>query len=160
MADPTFWVAVSFALFVGMLLYFKVPSMVTKALDERADAIKSELEEARRLREEAQALYAEYQRRQRDAEEEAKGIIIQAEEEAERLADETKVKLDELLARRTAQVEEKIKRAETLALDEVRLAAAGIAIAAAEKVIGDSLTKEKSDELVENSISELTSRLN
>ncbi len=160
MADPTFWVAVSFALFVGMLLYFKVPAMVTKALDERAETIKSELEEARRLREEAQALYAEYERRQRDAEEEAKGIIIQAEEEAERLADETKVKLDELLKRRTAQVEEKIRRAETLALDEVRLAAAGVAIAAAEKMIGESLTKKKSGELVDSSISELASKMN
>ncbi len=160
MADPTFWVAVSFFLFLGLVVYFKVPKLVAKALDERAETIRAELDEATRLREEAQALYAEYERRQRDAEKEAQSIITQAEAEAERLAAETKIKLDELLERRTAQAEDKIARAETLALDEVRLAAAAAAITAAEKVIGKSLTKTKSAELIDASIDELTTRLN
>ncbi|HHK73722.1 MAG TPA: ATP F0F1 synthase subunit B [Rhizobiales bacterium] len=160
MTDPTFWVAVSFFLFAGVVVYFKVPGMIARALDERAEVIRAELDEAMRLREEAQALYAEYERRQRDAEKEAQSIITQAEAEAERLAVETKAKLDEMLERRTAQVEGKIARAETLALDEVRLAAANAAIAAAEKVVSSSLTKTKAAELVDASIDELTSKLN
>ena len=160
MTEPTFWVAVSFFLFAGVVVYFKVPGMIARALDERAEVIRAELDEAMRLREEAQALYAEYERRQRDAEKEAQSIITQAEAEAERLAVETKAKLDEMLERRTAQVEGKIARAETLALDEVRLAAANAAIAAAEKVVSSSLTKTKAAELVDASIDELTSKLN
>lgn len=160
MADPTFWVAISFILFLAMLVYFKVPKLVAKSLDERAETIRAELDEATKLREEAQSLFAEYQRRQRDAEKEAASIITQAKAEAERLGIETKIKLDEMLERRTAQVEDKIARAETLALDEVRLAAASAAIAAAGKVIGETLTKTKSAELIDNSIDELTSRLN
>jgi len=160
MADPTFWVGISFIFFIGLLVYFKVPKLIAKTLDERAETIQAELDEATRLREEAQKLYAEYQRRQRDAEKEAQSIITQAEAEAERLGVETKIKLDEMLERRTAQVEDKIARAETLAIDEVRLAAASAAIAAAEKVIGKTLTKTKSTELIDNSIGELTSRLN
>ncbi len=160
MADPTFWVAVSFFLFLGLVVYFKVPKLVARALDERAETIRAELDEATRLREEAQALYAEYERRQRDAEKEAQSIVTQAEAEAERLAAETKIKLDELLERRTAQAEDKIARAETLALDEVRLAAAAAAITAAEKVIEKSLTKTKSAALIDASIDELAMRLN
>ncbi len=160
MADPTFWVAVSFFLFAGLVVYFKVPGLVAKALDKRAEAIRAELDEATRLREEAQALYAEYERRQRDAEKEAQSIITQAEAEAERLAVETKIKLDEMLERRTAQVESKIARAETLALDEVRLAAASAAIVAAEQLITKTLNKTKAAELVDASIDELASKLN
>ncbi len=160
MSDPTLWVAVSFFGFIGLLLWFKVPSLAAKALDDRAAAITNELDEARRLREEAQALYAEYERRQRDAEKEAESIVTQAESEAERLAAETKIKLDQMLERRTAQAEDKIARAETQALDEVRLAASATAIKVAEKLIGDSLTKTKANSLIEASIKELPSKLN
>ena len=160
MSDPTLWVAVSFLGFIGLLLYFKVPSLAAKALDDRAEAISNELDEARRLREEAQALYAEYERRQRDAEKEAESIVTQAEAEAERLAAETKVKLDLMLERRTAQAEDKIARAETQAVDEVRLAATATAIKVAEKLIGESLTKTKAASLIDASIKELPSKLN
>lgn len=160
MSDPTLWVAVSFLGFIGLLLYFKVPSLAAKALDDRAEAISNELDEARRLREEAQALYAEYERRQRDAEKEAESIVTQAEAEAERLAAETKVKLDLMLERRTAQAEDKITRAETQAIDEVRLAATATAIKVAEKLIGESLTKTKAASLIDESIKELPSKLN
>lgn len=160
MADPTFWVAISFLCFIGLLVWFKVPAAMAKALDNRADAISAELDEARRLREEAQALYAEYERRQRDAEKEAEGIVTQAEAEAERLAAETKIKLDLMLEQRTAHAEDKIARAEALALDEVRLAASATAIKVAEKLIGDSLNKKKADSLINASIRELPSKLN
>ncbi|PLX35758.1 MAG: F0F1 ATP synthase subunit B [Hyphomicrobiales bacterium] len=160
MADPTLWVAVSFLGFLGLLLYFKVPAAAAKALDDRAEAISKELDEARRLRDEAQALYAEYERRQRDAEKEAESIVTQAEAEAERLAAETKVKLDLMLERRTAHAEDKIARAEAQALDEVRLAASATAVKVAEKLIGDSLTKKKAESLISASIKELPSKLN
>jgi F-type H+-transporting ATPase subunit b len=82
MADPTFWVMISFFAFIALLLYYKVPRTVGKALDSRADAIRRELDEARRLRDEAQALLADYQRKSREAETEAKEILEQAKREA------------------------------------------------------------------------------
>ena len=86
---PEFWVAVAFFGFVGLLIYYRVPAMIGKALDDRAEAIRQELDEARRLREEAQELLADYQRKTREAEEEAKAIVEQARREAEALSAET-----------------------------------------------------------------------
>ena len=95
LATAEFWVAVSFVGFVGVVIYFKAPAMIAKALDERAERIKAELDEAQRLREEAQALLAEYQRKRRDAETEAEEIITLAREEADRYSKETRATLDE-----------------------------------------------------------------
>ena len=118
-SDSSFWVAVSFTLFVLALLYFGVPRRVTEALDARSAQIAQELDEARKLREEAQALLANYQRKQRDAEQEAEEIVTQARAEAERLAAETRETLAAQLERRTKQAEDKIAQAEAQAVKEV-----------------------------------------
>jgi len=155
-----FWVAVSFVLFLLLLGYFKVPAMMAKALDERADAIKAELEEARRLKEEAQAILADYQRRRREAEGEAEGIIAQAKREAEALAEETRRSLAESLERRTRAAEEKITRAEEQALSEVRGVAVDVAVATAERLIGQKLEGDRAASLIDSSIEELAAKLN
>lgn len=155
-----FWVAVAFFGFVGLLAYYKVPALISKALDERADAIRSELDEARRLREEAQQLLADYQRRSREAEEEASAIIDQARREAEALASETRKGLNESLERRTKLAEEKIARAESQALTEVRAAAVDSAIAAAQRIIKSKVTPEVNERLVDQSVGELKRKLN
>lgn len=157
--DGTFWVAVSFFLFVGLLLWFGVAGRVNAALDARAEAIKNELEEARKLREEAQAMLAQYQRKQRDAEQEAQEIVSQARHEAERLAAETKRKLAEQVERRTALAEQKISQAEAQAAKEVRDAATEIAIAAAARVIGETSDASRQDALIDQSLDQVKQRL-
>lgn len=159
LATAEFWVLASFVLFLGLLLYLKLPAKVASALDERAARIAKELDEARRLREEAQALLAEYERKRRDAEKEAEAIIVQAEAEAEAYAHETRRKLAETVERRSRMAEEKIAQAETQAVKEVRAAATDLAIAAAERIIAEEVRGEKAAELVENSIAALRGKL-
>ena len=134
--------------------------MVAKALDDRADAIKNELEDAQRLREEAQALLAEYQRKQRDAEKEAESIVEQAKAEAESLAEESKAKLAEMLERRTKLAEDKIAQAEVQALKDVRAASADLAVAAAQAIIAEQAKGDVAAGLIDGSIEELKSKLN
>src|SRR5262245_66663345 len=106
-----FWVAVAFVVFLGVLVYYKVPALIAKVLDDRAEVIRKELDEARRVREEAQVLLADYQRKHRSVGEEAEAIVAQARQEAEAFAQETRRNLTETLARRTKLTEEKIARA-------------------------------------------------
>src|SRR4249919_1249258 len=101
LAEPEFWVAVAFVIFVGILVYVGVPKMMVGALDERAKRVQAELDEARRLKEEAERLLAEYQGKQKQAESEAASIIAGAKAEAERIAAEAKAKLEDFVARRT-----------------------------------------------------------
>jgi F-type H+-transporting ATPase subunit b len=159
LATSDFWVLVSFVLFVGLLVYLKVPNRLAKALDERAERISKELDEARKLRDEAQALLAEYERKRRDAEKEAEAIIIQAREEAEAFAAETRHKLTETVERRGRLAEEKIAQAEAQAVKEVRAAAAELAIAAATRMIAEQVQGAKADQLVDSSIAALKGRL-
>lgn len=157
---PEFWVLLSFVLFMSLLAYKGVPGMIGKALDARATAIRSELDEARRLREEAQQLLADYQRKAREAEDEAKSIIEQARREAENLAAETKKTLGEQLVRRTKTAEEKIARAEAQAVSEVRSTAVDLAIAAAEKILKSKVGGDAAAAMTSTSIGELKSKLN
>lgn len=157
---PEFWIAVSFVGFILLLVYYKVPAMVAGLLDERAEKIRNELEEAKRLREEAQAILADYQRKQRDAAKEADEIIRLAKEEAEALAAETRQKMKETLERRTRLAEEKIARAEKQAMAEVRAAAVDVAIASAEQIIDKKMTPAASAKLVNLSIEGLKGKLN
>ena len=130
-----FWVAIAFGVFLLILLYYRVPKLIAKSLDDRADAIRKELDEARRLREEAQKLLADYQKRHRNVGQEADAILDQARREAEAFAHETRVSLKDTLERRTKQAEDKIARAETQAVDDVRAAAIELAMAAAENLL-------------------------
>src|SRR5689334_25127972 len=133
--DPLFWVALSFVVFVALTLYYGVPAIVTKSLDDRADSIRKELDEARQLREEAQALLSDYQRKAREAVKEAESIIEQAKIEAEALAADARKSLTESLERRSKIAEEKIAHAEAQALSEVRSTAVDTALAAAHEIL-------------------------
>lgn len=160
LSTPETWVLVSFVLFMGVLAYYKVPAMVGKALDKRSDAIRTELEEAQRLREEAQAMMADYRRRQSEAEREAQGIITQANAEAERFAQEARAKLQETLERRTRLAEQKIEQAEAQAVKDVQAAAAELAIAAAGRILAAEVTGAKASALIDQSIETVGDKLN
>jgi F-type H+-transporting ATPase subunit b len=155
MFEAEFWVAVAFVLFLAVLAYFGVHKLILSSVDQRRDRIKVELDEARRLKQEAQALLAEYQGKQYEAEEEAAGIIAGANEEAERLVIEAKGKMEEFVARRTKMAEAKIAQAEAQAISDVRAAAADAAVAAAEKVLRESVKGDVADKLVAKGIEDL-----
>jgi F-type H+-transporting ATPase subunit b len=156
-----FWVAAAFLIFVGILLYVGAHKMILNALDERAAAIKAELDDARRLKDEAKALLAEYERKKSDAEREAAGIIEGAKAEAERLAVEAKAKSEEFLARRTKLAETKIAQAEAQAVADVRNAAAEAAVTAAERVLADTVKGSKlAEDLISKGIAEVKAKLN
>src|SRR5262245_65807370 len=160
LATAEFWVAVAFAIFVAFLIYMGAHKLIIDALDERAAKIKAELDEARRLREEAQSLLVEYERKKNDAEREAAGIIEGAKQEAERLAAEAKAKAEEFLARRTKLAETKIAQAEAQALADVRNAAADAAVAAAEKVLSETVKGKIADDLIGKGVAEVKAKLN
>lgn len=160
LADPTFWVGIAFIVFIGILVYQGVPAMLNKALDARADAIRTELDEARRLREEARSILADYQRKHREAEDEAKAIVAQARREAEVLAEETRKGLQETLERRTKLAEDKIGRAEAQAVSEVRAAAVDMAVSAAEKILREKTSGAAGVSLTDQSIRDLKGRIN
>lgn len=158
--DATFWALVGLILFVALVLYLKAPAMLTKSLDERADRIRDELDEARRLREEAQQLLAEYQRKRKEAEQEASDILAAAKKEAEILVADAKIRTEDYVARRTALAEQKIAQAETDAVAEVRLKAVDIAVAAAGSLLGKKIDAKAAGELFKASVAEVKSRLN
>ena len=159
-SDAGFWVLVSFLLFFALLFYLGVPKMITGSLDDRADKIRNELDDARRLREEAQQLLADYQRKAREADEEAKTIIEQAKWEAEALAAETRKATAESLERRTKLAEEKIARAETQAIADVRRTAVEAAIQAAENILKDKASGARGDQLIDEALRDLKGKLN
>jgi len=154
------WVLVAFILFIALLVYLKVPAKVAAMLDDRANKIASELAEAKRLREEAQALLAEYQKKRVDAERDAVNIIEQAKREAEAFATEARAKLTETLDRRSRQAEQKIAQAEAQAVKEVRNIATDLAVAAAGHLIGSTAKGDAGNRLIEDGISQVKSKLN
>jgi F-type H+-transporting ATPase subunit b len=155
-----FWVAVAFFLFFGILAYFGVFSTIAKALDGRAARIKKELDDARRLRDEAAALLADYKARHAAAELEAQAIITSAKEEAARIAAEAKTKMEDFVTRRTKTAESKIALAEAQALADVRAAAADAAVSAATTVLSQTVTGQTADALVSRGIGEVRAKLN
>jgi F-type H+-transporting ATPase subunit b len=157
--SPEFWVAIAFLFFVGVLLYVKVPRMIAKALDKRSADIAAQIEEARRLREEAEALVAQYQRKQREAQAEAAEIVAHAEVEAKRVAEDALKALEASIARREQLAVDKIAQAEASALKEVRNVAVEVATEAARKVIAATIDAGKSNALVEDAIRELPKHL-
>jgi F-type H+-transporting ATPase subunit b len=158
--EPEFWVTVCFLIFLGVLWKLDVHRTVFTALDARRTRIKAELDDARRLREEAQAVLAQSERRRREAESEADAIIASAKAEAEQLAGEAKAKVEEFIARRTKMAEDKITHAESQALADVRAAAAEAAVAAAEKILTATAKGKVADELIARGINDLKSKLN
>jgi F-type H+-transporting ATPase subunit b len=159
-SDPEFWVGLGTIVFLGVLLWQGVPKLVTNSLDARAAAITKELEDARRLRSEAEALLAEYQQKRERAEEEASGIVSEAKAEAERYAAEARASIKAQIERRGRQAEEKIAQAEAQAIAEIRALAADAAVAAAEKLIRARLDDNRSADLIKRSLGEIPSKLN
>jgi F-type H+-transporting ATPase subunit b len=157
---PEFWVAVAFVIFLGILGYVGVHKTVLQALDKRAASIKAELDEARRLREEAAKLLAEYQRKQSEAEQEAAAIVSEAKAEAERVAAEARTKVEEFVQRRTKIAEAKIGQAEVQALADVRAAAADAAVAAAEQILRQTTTGKVAEGLIARGIADVKAKLN
>ena len=160
LAEPEFWVFVGFVIFVGILIYVGVPKMLTSALDDRGKRVQAELDEARRLKVEAQKLLSEYKAKQRQADAEAAAIIEGAKAEAERIAAESKTKMEEFVARRTKLAETKIAQAEAQAVADVRAAAAEAAVSAAEKILTESVKGQVADDLVTRGIGDVKSKLN
>ena len=158
--NPLFWVLISFIAFVALVLYYRVPAIVAKALDDRADAIRKELDQARKLRDEAQALLSDYQRKAREAEKEAQSIIEHAKLEAEALASDSRKALVESLERRSKMAEDKIARAEAQALSEVRSTAVETALAAAHEILKSRAGGQTGETLVSQSIDDLRGKLN
>lgn len=157
--DSSFFVAVGFALFLLLLGYFGVHTLLAGKLDDRAKRIQGELDEARKLREEAEGVLASYKARAVQAQAEADAIVAQAREEAESLAAEAAKRLEEFVARRTKQAEQKIAVAEAQATNEVRAAAADAAVIAAEKVLRIQTKGEAAAELIVRGIEDVRKNL-
>jgi F-type H+-transporting ATPase subunit b len=160
MPAPETWVAIAFLCFLGLLGYLGVHRKLIESIDQRQARIKSELSEATRLREEAQALLAEFERKGREAEGEAAAIIASAKAEAERLAAEAKVRMEEFVSRRTKMAETKIAQAEAQALADVRAAAADAAVAAAEKILGTATNGKVAEDLLARGIQDIKEKFN
>lgn len=158
--DPSFYAFVALIAFLVLLGFLGLHKTIAKSLDDRADAIRDELAEAKRLREEAQEMLASYQRRQREAEAEADAIVDQAKAEAKILKDEARKELSDRLERRTAMAEQRIAQAEAAAAAEVKAAAAELAAAAAEELIKSKLKKTDLNKLVDADIKTVGDRLN
>jgi len=154
------WVALAFIVFVAGLGYIGVHRMIGKSLDDRSARIRAELDEARKLKDEAAQLLADYQRKRGEAETEAQAIIADARAEAGRLAVEAKAKIEEFVARRTKLAETKIAQAEAQAAADVRGAAAEAAAAAAEKILTQETKGRLGAELIAKGIDDVRKKLN
>jgi F-type H+-transporting ATPase subunit b len=160
MLEAENWVAVGFLCFLGLLVYLGAHRKLIDAIDRRQARIKSELEQARRLREEALALLREFERKAHEAESEAQAIIAGARAEAERLAAEAKSRAEDFVARRTKMAETKIAQAEAQAVTDVRSAAADAAVAAAEKIIATAAKGKVAEDLLARGIAEIRQKFN
>ncbi len=159
-AEPEFWVAVAFVILMGVFVYFGVHRTVLTALDHRSDRIRAELDDARRLKDEAAKLLAEYKARHATAEREAEDIIASAKAEAERIASEATAKMEDFVARRTKSAESKIALAEAQALADVRAAAANAAVTAASTILSQTVKGQIADDLLAKGITEVREKLN
>ena len=157
--DAAFWATIALFVFIGVVLYFKLPAMITKALDGRIKAIEGELAEAERLRQEAKFLLEEYEAKRQAATTEAEGIVAAAREEAFRLTAEAKTSLETLITRRAKAVEEKIAQAESQAIAEVRARSADVAVEAARVLLTKQMS-QKGGALIDAAIKDVGSKLN
>jgi F-type H+-transporting ATPase subunit b len=159
-AQPETWVAIAFFILMAVFVWLGIHRTVLGALDHRAQRIKTELDDARRLKDEAAKLLADYQARRASAEREAQEIVTNAKAEAERIATEAKARMEDFVARRTKTAETKIALAEAQALADVRAAAAEAAVAAASTVLSQSVKGSVADDLLAKGIAEVKAKLN
>ncbi|MFZ5964596.1 F0F1 ATP synthase subunit B [Thalassococcus sp. BH17M4-6] len=159
LTNTDFIVLLAFILFIVVLIYYNVPSMLMSMLDKRADGIQSELDEARALREEAQTLLASYERKQREVQEQADRIVAQAREEAEIAAEEAKADIAKTLERRLAAANDQIASAEASAVREVRDRAVTVAVQAAKDVVAKQMTASDANKLIDDAIDQVGKKL-
>ena len=159
LSNTDFVVLIAFLLFIGVLFYFKVPTLLGGLLDKRAEGIQSELDEARALKEEAQELLASYERKQAEVQEQADRIVAQAKSDAEAAAEQAKVDLEKSIQRRLAAAEDQITSAEASAVKEVRDKAASVAVMAARDVIAQQMTAADGNKLIDAAIAEVDAKL-
>jgi F-type H+-transporting ATPase subunit b len=159
-SNPELWVAIGLILFFGILVWAGVPKLIASQLDLKANTIQAELDEAARLRAEAEALLAQIRAEKAEAEAQAAAMLKAAEDDARRLEAEAKVKLEESMARRQALAERRIEQAEAQATAEVKAAAAELAAKAAEQILTARVAGQKTDPLLDAAIAQLGTRLN
>ena len=160
MPSPEAWVAIGFLIFLGLLVYLGTHRKLVTSLDARQARIRGELDEAVRLRQDAEALLAEFERKGHEAEQEAEAIIASAKAEAERHAAEAKLRMEDFVARRTKMAEAKIAQAESQALADVRAAAADAAVAAAEKILATAAKGQVAEQLLARGIDDVRKKFN
>ncbi len=158
--DNTFFAFLALIMFLGIVFYAGAHKKAGAALDARADQISKDIADARKLREDAEALLAEYRQKKLDAEKEAAGIIAQAKADAAVYAEDAKKKLADSLTRRTRQAENKIAQAEAAAIKDVRAAATDLAISTASSIIAEAAKGKGGESLIAESIAAVKSRLN
>lgn len=157
--NTNFVVLVAFLLFVGVLFHFKVPGLLAGLLDKRAEGIQDDLNEARKLRDEAASVLASYERKQKEVAAQSERIVAHAKEEATLAAEQAKEDLKKSIARRLAAAEDQIASAQAAAVRDVRDQAVTIAIAAARDVIAKQMTATDGNQLIEAAIGEVEAKL-
>ena len=152
--DATFWVAVSFLIFIGVVFYFKVPQKVSKSLDESIKKIKEEIDNAEKLKDEAKNILGEYESKVSKSKEEIKNLIQRAEKQAESNIIKTNEEFHNIVENRKKAAEEKIRQMKAQAIKDVRNSSVDIAISSVEKIINNSIDKKKLDKIYISSIDE------
>ena len=159
LVTPEFWVLVAVLIFLGLLVYLKVPAAMARALDARAERIQAELDEAQNLRAEAERLLGEIKAQREETERLAADMLAQAKEDAERMRKDAAVKLEEQIVRRSEMADRKIATAEAQAMADVKAAAAELAAEAARTVLAGRLAASTTDPLVDKAIGQMASKL-
>ncbi|WP_419737734.1 F0F1 ATP synthase subunit B [Ruegeria sp.] len=159
LGNTDFVVLLGFIVFIAVLFYFKVPGMIGGALDNRAEGIKSELDEARALHEEARSLLASYERKQREVQTQADAIVAAAKDDAALAAEQAKVDLEKSIARRLAAAQDQIASAEASAVKEVRDQAISVAVSAANDVLAKQMTATQANKLIDAAIADVGAKL-
>ena len=160
LGNTDFVVLLGFIVFIAVLFYFKVPGLIGGLLDKRAEGIRSDLEEAKALREEAQTLLASYERKQKEVQEQAGRIVESAKEEAARAAETAKAEIAASVARRLSAAEDQIASAEAAAVRDIRDRAISVAVGAAQQVIADQMTAAQGNKLIDDAIATVDAKLN
>ncbi len=157
--NTNFVVLIAFLLFIGVLVYFKVPALIGGQLDKRAAGIKSELDQARALHDEARSILVSYERKHKEVQDQANRIVETAKREALAAAEQAKADLKDSITRRLAAAEDQIVSAEAAAVREVRDRAVNIAVAAAGDLIAAKMTAAEKNRLIDAAIGDVETRL-
>lgn len=160
LSNTDFVVLLAFLLFIGVLVYFKVPGLLGGMLEKRADGIQAELDEARALREEAQSLLASYERKHKDVQAQADRIVEQAKKDAKAASEQAAKDLEASIARRMQAAEEQIAQAQASAVRDVRERAIELSVTVARDVLSEDMTDADAAALIDTSIAEVGKRLN